>query len=99
MSRRNPKTIKQLADEMDRACENANAHSFAGTHRALAVLLIIELGSDTARNVLQAIRREGGPEGIPGLTRADGTGPDGPSFLERKGISEYAEDWQPSVQV
>lgn len=63
--------LEELAEFCDHHAENANHHSFVGTHRSLANLLLVVAGRDAAKQVFEAITRAGGLHELEGadLTR------------------------------
>lgn len=81
--------LEKLCDKMDLKCESANAHDFVATHRALAVLMVEDIGVKLTLKIFRKIHRESGGDGLPGLTGAVGRGPD-VNCLKKRGISD---DW------
>jgi len=87
--------IKQLADQMDEAAEDINAHDFVITHRALAILAAQTIGDESTLKLMQALKTE---RGLPGLTGICGREPKDGTILARLGISENWADWEIPIQ-
>lgn len=84
------KQIKKLADKMDVAAEDINAHDFVITHRALAILAVRTIGEEATLQLMKALSKE---KGLPGLTGVCGEEPKRGTLLHRLGISENWNGW------
>lgn len=83
--------IQQLADRMDLAAEDINAHDFVFTHRALALLAVKTIGVEPTLALLTALRRE---KGLPGLTGVCGREPKRGTFLARSKMDTHWGIWK-----
>lgn len=60
-------TLEAIVDLLDGDAESSNAHDFVTTHRALAALLIQEIGRDAATKFFLRLVDFGGLHGLTGI--------------------------------
>jgi hypothetical protein len=64
-------TLEAMAQLMDEAAEDCNAHDFVGVHRGLAAILFQEVGREKAGDIMRRLVNYEGLYGLVGICGGD----------------------------